>query len=307
LGASVIVATMKYILLVGCLCALAVASACAAQTNENELTAPLSSASSGDTRHGLFNWLDSRSAYGQGVFPEPFLVDDSDLEPNEFRLDWLHTEANGSRSDAGKAEIEKGFGLLTLELEVPYERDRSAGATTQGFDNVDLGARYPVYQYVSSSGFVDSTFGAAIELGIPTGSPLSKNAELVPRVFNDLKVGNFTAQSILGYSALFGPGNEGGLDTFEYGFVFGYTIPHRQLPLPDVLETIPFLELIGETELNKDHPGHNSLLGNAGFRFNMKAIGRVQPRPGIGFVFPMDNGARQDTHWGVITSLVFQF
>ncbi len=53
--------------------------------------------------------------------------------------------------------------------------------------------------------------------------------------------------------------------------------------------------------------GYSSLLGNAGLRFNLKAIGRVQPRPGIGFVFPMNSGARQETAWGVIASLVFQF
>ena len=129
----------------------------------------------------------------------------------------------------------------------------------------------------------------------------------MPKVFDDLKIGNFTTQAVLGYSTLFGPGEAGGLQTFEYGFVFGYTLPRRQLPLPGVLEMIPFLELLGETEVNKAEAGHNSLIGNAGFRFNLKAIGRVQARPGIGFVFPVDNGARQDLHWGVITSLVFQF
>ena len=191
-------------------------------------------------------------------------------------------------------EIEKGFDLMTLELEVPYERDRVEGETTKGFDNIDLGARYPFFQCVSEHGFVDSTFGAGLEVGIPTGSALSKNAELVPKIFNDLKVGNFTTQSILGYSTLFGPGEAGGLQTFEYGFVFGYTVPHRILPLPYVLETIPFLELLGETVLNKDNAGHNSLLGDAGLRFNLKAIGRVQPRPGIGLVCPVSSRARAD-------------
>jgi hypothetical protein len=42
------------------------------------------------TRYGLLDLLDHRSAYGQGAFPEPFLVDDSDLETGEARLDWLH-------------------------------------------------------------------------------------------------------------------------------------------------------------------------------------------------------------------------
>jgi hypothetical protein len=273
----------------------------------NELSAPVQVAAPTETRYGLFNWLDSRSQYGQGVFPEPFLVDDSDLEPGEARLDWLHTGIHSSRENIVKGEVEKGFGLMTVELEVPYEYDTAPDGTTKGFDNIDVAARYPFYQFVSVSGFVDSTLGAGIEIGIPTGSEVSKNAELVPKVFDDLKIGNFTTQAVLGYSTLFGPGEAGGLQTFEYGFVFGYTLPRRQLPLPGVLEMIPFLELLGETEVNKAEAGHNSLIGNAGFRFNLKAIGRVQARPGIGFVFPVDNGARQDLHWGVITSLVFQF
>ncbi len=265
------------------------------------------SASSEDSRYGLFHWLDRRSEYGQGVFPEPFLVDDSDLEPGEARLDWLHSEATAARRDLVKAEVEKAFGLMTVELEVPYERDTEAGETTRGFDNVNVGARYPLYQFVSPNGFVDSTIGAAIELGIPTGSDFSKNTEMVPKVFNDLKIGNFTTQSVLGYSVLFGPGDEGGLQSFEYGFLFGYTIGHNQLHLATVQEIIPFLELVGEREMDKNNSGHNNLLGNAGFRFNLRAIGNIQPRPGFGFVFPIDSGAREETHWGIITSLVFQF
>ena len=296
---------MKNLLLLSCACAFAIDSSRGALTNEP--TAPLSAESSADTRHGLFNWLDSRSQYGQGVFPEPFLVDDSDLEPSEARLDWIHTQAGGAKTDILHPEVEKGFGMVTFELEVPYEFDRTRGITTRGFDNIDFGARAPFYQFVSPNSLVDSTFGAAIEAGIPTESPLGKNAELVPKLFDDTKMGNFTAQSILGYSTLFGPGEEGGLQAFEYGFVFGCTIAHRQLPLVDVLESIPFLELKGETELNKNDPGHTTLLGNVGFRFNLKAIGGVQPRPGIGFIFPLNNGGRDDTHWGVITSLVFQF
>ena len=69
-----------------------------------------------DTRFGLFDGLDHRSSYGQGVFPEPFLVDDSDLETREFRLDWLHTANGGDHSDVIHPEIEYGFGQLTLEL-----------------------------------------------------------------------------------------------------------------------------------------------------------------------------------------------
>ncbi len=260
-----------------------------------------------DTRYGLFNLLDHRSSYGQGVFPEPLLVDDSDLEPGEARLDWLRTGGGRQHNDEVKAEVEKGFGLLTLELEVPFERDVSPDGISKGVGNIALGARYPFYQFVSANELVDSTFGAAVEAGIPTGSAVSKNAELVPKLFNDLRAGNFTLQSILGYSTLFGPGNDGGLQLFEYGFVAGYTIPHRALPLPHVQEVMPVFELAGATELNKDNPGRNRLLGNVGFRLNLKAIGQIQPRPGFGFVFPINEAAHDDVHWGIIASLVFQF
>jgi len=293
---------MKKLLTVICLCGLAVLSSHAMVTNEQA-----AAVSSDGMRYGLFGWLDSRSSYGRGVFPEPFLVDDSDGESGEVRLDWLHSEAGGAQTDIIHPEIEKGFGLTTLELEVPYERDSEDGTVTKGFANIDVGARRPFYQYVSPNGAVDTTFGAGIEAGIPTESPVSKNAELVPKIFNDTKLGNFTAQTIAGYSTLFGPGDDGGLQTFEYGFVFGYTLQHDTLPLPGVEQLIPVFELTGETALNKDNPGQNSLLGNVALRANLKAVGRIQPRPGVGFVFPLNSTAREETHWGVFTSLVFEF
>ncbi|MGA8656186.1 MAG: hypothetical protein WB586_08550 [Chthoniobacterales bacterium] len=260
------------------------------------------------TRYGFFGLLDHRSSYGEGAFPEPFLVDDSDLEVDEARLDWLHTKANDQDSDLVTGEVEKGFGLLTLELEVPFERDVSNGAVSEGIGNIDIGARYPAYQYVSGNGFTDSTFGLGVEVGIPVHSSVSKNAELVPKIFNDLKLGDhFTVQSIFGYSTLFGGGADGGLQTFEYGFVFGYTIQHAEFPLPFVLQFIPVFELSGETELNKQDRGHNSILGDLGFRANLKTVGPVQPRVGVALVFPMDRGARADVHWGVVTSLVFEY
>jgi hypothetical protein len=272
-----------------------------------DITPGVTSSADQNTRYGPFDLFDHRSGYGQDVFPEPFLVDDSDLEENEFRLDWLHTSAGNQHTDLETLEVEKGFGLVTLEIEAPYERDMVAGTKTQGFSNIDLGARAPFYQYVSRDGFVDSTFGLGIEAGVPTNSPVSKNAELVPKIFNDLRLGeHFTLQSIFGYSQLYGSGDEGGLETFEYGFVFGYTIDHKQLPLPHVQQLIPVFELDGSDELNKNTPG-NSLLGNAAFRVNLDAIGPIQPRLGFGFVFPIDQGGRSEVHWGLYTSMVFEY
>ena len=260
------------------------------------------------TRYGLFDWLDHRSAYGEGVFPEPFLVDDSDLEDNELRLDWLHTRAGGQQSDEARAEIEKGFGLLTLELEVPYARNVDAGNVSQGVGNISLGARYPFYQFVAAGEGFDTTFGAAVEVGIPVNSAISKNTELVPKIFNDLRVGgHFTLQSIFGWSTLFGGGDDGGLQTFESGFVFGYTVQHQELPLPGVLQFIPMFELVGETGMNNGESGQTSFLGNVCFRANLNTIGEVQPRLGLGFVFPVDSNARAGVHWGIVTSLVFEY
>jgi hypothetical protein len=261
-----------------------------------------------ETRYGLFDGLDHRSWYSQGDFPEPFLVDDSGLEINEARLDWLHTKAGAQHSDTVTAEVEKGFGNLTLEIEVPYERDVSPEETAQGIGNIDLGARYPFYQYVSRSGFIDTTFGGAMEIGIPASSAISVNPEFVPKIFNDTKIGDhFTAQSIFGYSTLTGGGADGGWQTFESGFTFGYAIEHSELPLPGVQRFIPMFELVGNTPLNQANSGQTSLTGNACFRLNLKAIGRVQPRLGFGFIFPMNNNARTDFYNGIVTSLVFEY
>jgi hypothetical protein len=116
------------------------------------------------------------------------------------------------------------------------------------------------------------------------------------------------SQSILGYSTLIGAsGDDGGQQNFEYGFVFGYTITHDQIAIPGVLQIIPVFELSGARQMNRDAPGHDSLLADAGFRANLKSWGPLQPRLGISYVFPVDYGAHQDVHWGIATSLVFEY
>jgi hypothetical protein len=270
-------------------------------------------------RYGPLGLYDHRSLYGKGVYPEPFIVDDSDGEVNEFRLDWSHQRGKGQNDNIATVELEHGNGLWTLELEVPYEYDTSNvydPATrlvdhqrAQGFDNINPGARMPVYQWVSADESFDTTFGVAIEVGIPTNSPLSKNTEIVPKVFNDTRIGeHFTAQTILGYSFLRGSdATGGGQQHFEYGMVFGWTIPHSDLPLPDVQDFIPLLELQGATLFNTHDGGDDNLVANLAFRANLFSIGRVQPRLGLGLLLPVDKGAREDFHWGIYTSLVFEF
>lgn len=270
--------------------------------------AATNSVNGGNTRYGLFDWLDHRSAYTQEVFPEPFLVDDMALEDNEIELTYMHTKGDGLQSDSGSVELQKGFGLLTLQVEVPYEANQFPGGTAQGFGSIDLGARYPIYQYVSANGFVDSTFGIAMEAEIPISRRLNRNDEVQPQVFNLLKLGaHFTAQTVFGYSTLLGGGDDGGLRTLEYGTSLAYAIPRAELALPGVQETFAMFELADETELNKDDPGENSLLGDVGFRVRLKSAGEMQPSLGAAYIFPIDHGAREELHWGVIVSMIFEF
>src|SRR5207302_9204555 len=104
-----------------------------------------------ESHYGLFGLLDHRSSYGEGVFPEPFLIDDSDLETNELRLDWLRADAGTSHADELTAEIEHGFGLVTVEAEFHYERESSPDDIVDGIGNIGLGARVPAFQSVSAA------------------------------------------------------------------------------------------------------------------------------------------------------------
>lgn len=254
----------------------------------------------------FFGLLDHRSSYGQGILPEPMIVDETDAE-TEIRLDWFHAKAGSARTDEAKIELEKNFGPVTFEIEVPYEREASPEGVEKGVGNIDIGVRSAVFQYVSPSGFIDTTFGVGFEFGIPTTSQVSKNAEYVPKIFNTLRIGShLSLQSIAGYSILAGPGEDSGLHTFEYGFVLGWTFQHKELPIPGVQQFIPMFEVSGEKQLNHGE-SHNSVIANAGFRVNLKAIGELQPRIGVGYVFPMNQVAREDIHHGIYTSLVFEF
>ena len=170
------------------------------------------------------------------------------------------------------------------------------------------GRACPFFQYVSADGAFDTTLGAGVEIGIPVHSSASKNAEFVPKIFDDVKLGDhFTLQAVLGYSTLYGPGDESNTQNLEYGFTVGWTFRHQDLPLPGVQQLIPVFELSGEKQVNKDDAGANDILGNIGFRANLRAIGRVQPRFGAGCIFPLNHVAHDKVHGGVVVSLVFEY
>lgn len=232
-------------------------------------------------------------------------------------MDYFHAEGPGGQSDELGPEIEYNFGLLTVEAETAYQWNRELSAepltgrvahqSTRGLGAIELAVRHPVFQFVSSDGNFDYTLAGAFELAIPSGSSLSKDTELVPQIFQLARIGqHLSIEASAGYSMLIGP-DEGGTNTLEYNLVLGCNLEHDELPVPGVLRTIPLFELNGETGLSRQATGRNALSGTAGFRFNLSSIGPLQPRIGIGYVFPIDRGARDGLNWGVVTSMVFEF
>ena len=265
--------------------------------------AGITATANSSARYGLFDGLDHRSSYGKDVYPEPLLVNDSNLEEDEARLEWFQSRAAGHReNNVITPEIARGFGNLTLELAAPYEIDKAPRLTTHGWDNMEVEARHPLFEAVAPGGLADTTFGVALETGIPLHTVFSKNAEWVPEVFNDTRFGNFTLQSIFGYSMLFGGGDDGGLRTFEYGFTLGYAI---RRPCPGVEQFTPVFELSGEKELNKAES--NGVTASVGLRVSLKAIGRIEPHLGIGYLFPVNKAGLAELQSGVYAMLVFDF
>lgn len=269
-------------------------------------------------RYGPFDLLDRRSIYGQYWFPEPLRADESDVD-NELRFDWFHGENSGRQDDELKLEIEKSFGLVTFEIAPTWQSDRTdqfdpatrmtAKTRSEGFGNVELGVRFPFYQYVSAGQFLDTTFVFGMEATVPTHSEISMDWELVPKLFNLTRLGQHIAiETGLGNSILVGPVGRG-ISTLEYDAMLGYEVTRKELPIPPVLSTWAILEFDGEYTFNQQDAGHNRLFGTAGFRFNFDSISWLpaQPRIGIGYQFPIDQGARSEFRWGIVTSLVFEY
>jgi hypothetical protein len=204
-----------------------------------------------------------------------------------------------------------------LEIEVPYERDVESSfdpgtgltdhSRDEGIGNIEFSARHPIYQYVSHDEKFDYTLAAAMEVAVPSGSSVSEDPEFVPALYNLFRFGeHFSLQASVGYSFRVGP-DEGGESALEYSTIAGYNLEREDLALPWVSRTVPMVEVFGERGLSKDDAGKNELYGTVGARFNLEPVGDAQPRIGLGYVFPIDSGARDELDWGIVTSLVFEF
>jgi hypothetical protein len=279
------------------------------------LASPLCFADAPASTRYFADLLDHRSTYGDFWFPEPLRGPEMDVD-SELRVDYFHSESSNTQSNQVTAELEHNIGLLTFEIEIPYRResestlDPESGRIThdvaEGLGNIELAARHPIFQLVSPNERVDYTLVAAFEVAVPTKSRISHDTEVVPQLFQLLRLGDhFSVQASAGYSALIGP-VDGGTNSLEYNVVLGWNIEREELRLPAVDRIIPIFELNGERSFTGEDQGVNRLLGTAGVRFNFRAIGSVQPRIGVGYVFPIDDGGRDELSWGVVTSLVFE-
>jgi hypothetical protein len=260
------------------------------------------------TRFGPFGLFDTRSQYGTGFFPEPFLVDEGDLD-REFVVSSIHEEGANSLSSSVTAEVEWSFHLLTVEVEAPYEHDITYDPTgrtnAEGVGSPSVSFRHPIWQYVSPSETVDNTLVLACETAFPTNSEESHSTEIVPGFFDLLRIGDhFGFQANLGLSTLYG-GDENHDHTVEYSGDFSWIIDDSEISLPkEILGIVPMIELAGERHVN--HGDHSDeLSGVAAVRFNLANIGQALPRLGVGYIFPIDKQAREEFHWGVTVSLVF--
>ena len=260
-----------------------------------------------ENRYGPFNAFDLRSKYNTSFFPEPLLADEMDAD-QEVRFNWLHTEKTNHRADEASVEIEKSFHLLTVEVEVPYEREVETEdgekSRSEGVGSIEIAARHPFYQYSAPSRGIDLTLGARVELAIATNSEVSHDNEIVAGVYETLALGeHFSIQASAAYSALFGP-DEGGSQIVEYAVVLGYNFDIQSHVLWRIT---PVLELNGESGLNRDNRGDTELVGAAGAVFTFDSLGLVQPKWSIGYVFPVDEAARDEFRWGVVSSLIFEY
>jgi hypothetical protein len=264
----------------------------------------------------LFTPLDPRAMYGKSWFPEPLRAPEMDVE-NELRFDWFHSERHGAVADEVRGEVEFSLGLLTLEVEAPYRRDEQTSrdpvtgrvkrTRDEGIGSIELSARYPLFQTVTPKNDFEYTLVGAFEVAVPSGSRLSHDTEFVPQLFQLARFGrHVTLQASVGWSSLVGPA-EGGVNTLEYAAVLGYSIERDQLRLPAVLRLLPLAEIVGERVISGPDRGVNRISATLGARVVFDSVGPLQPRLGLGYVLPLDAGARDEFRWGVITSLAFEF
>ncbi len=260
----------------------------------------------------FFNLLTRRSRYGTGFFPEHFRQTSLDRE-HELRLDYFQGGHTGRHEQEIEGEIEWAIKDLTLTVEAEWESEHEIDEETggwkrdEGWQTVKFKAHHPLYQYVSADDSFDYTLVGKVSVGVPlSGSLRHDSYEIYPLLGQLLRLGgHFTTQTWTGVNFVTG-GDERGTRELRYGALFGWNLSRTEVAIPGVQALTPLLELDGQSSLSGEEHVHR-LFGVAGARFDLTPIGPLQPRFGLGYLFPIDTGARRELSWGVQSSLIFEF
>ena len=259
--------------------------------------------------------LDSRSCYGSDFFPDPFIGPEFDKD-DELEADYSHGETHGMQDSEVDGEVEwNPVGELTVAGEFGWETDHQAGGqagdgddagvgNASGVEDVDVAAFHPIFEYVSANGAFDYTAVARVDAGFPTRTPVSTNdLQLTPYLGHLLRIGDHVSvEGWTGWQFTIAPHQP---TQFIYGANFGYQISRDQLDLPFTDAVIPMFELDGQRALSG--VAQDALFGVAGFDWSFPGIGDAQPKVGIGYEFPVDQGARDQLRWGVIVQFFLDF
>jgi len=231
-------------------------------------------------------------------------------------LDYTHGEKHG----VSDSEVDAGLqwniiGQLSIAAEFGWDSEHQINShggdgddvekeNACGLENVDLAIYHPLFQYVSKDGLFDYTAVARLDAGIPTRTPVSgTDLQLTPYLGQLVRIGqHVSAEAWTGAQFTIAPDQT---NQFVYGASLGYKLFHDQLPLLLTTQVIPILELDGQTPFSGN--GENTLFGVAGVDFQLQSLGQLDPHVEIGYEFPIDQGARDQLHWGVLARVVLDF
>ncbi len=268
----------------------------------------------------FFNLLDGRSSYGTDFFHDPLIGPELDAE-SQVELDYAHSEGHGHREDEFDAGAQwNPVGQLTLAAEVGWDSEHHApGAASDpedgtadseeagdqsGWENIDLAVYHPLLQLLNADKTLDYTLVGRLDVGIPTRTQVSgTDVQFTPLLGQLLRIGqHISAEAWTGVEFTFVSHDDRPL---IYGASIGYVIDHGQLRLPATRSVTPIIELDGQAPLAGD--GQDALFGVVGVNVTFKSAGWLAPRFQIGYQFPLDQGARDELSWGIVSELQFDF
>lgn len=284
--------------------------------DDDDKPKPAGAASSNPSSgRNFFGLLDSRSSYGKDFFHDPLIGPEFDAE-KQVEVDYAHGEKRGVGDNEIDAELQWNIvGQLTVAAAFGWDSehqatmhggngDDAAVENARGFEDVDLAIYHPVWQYVSNNGLFDYTAVARLDVGVPTRTAVSStDVQLTPYLGQLARLGwHVSIEAWTGAQITIAPNQT---NQFIYGASLGYKFFHDQLPLPLTTQVTPILELDGQTPSGGS--GQDALFGVAGVDLQLPSLGKIDPHIELGYEFPIDQGARDQLHWGVLARISLEF